>query len=65
MSRDLTAPEQRRLLLDSVRDYLGQLAEEGLEGLPGTPTGRAAAPKAPAREQATSAGGERRLGPRG
>jgi uracil-DNA glycosylase family 4 len=54
MSRDLSAPEQRRLLLDSVRDYLGQLAEEGLEGLPGTSIGRAAAPKAPAREQATS-----------
>lgn len=46
MSRDLSAPEQRRLLLDSVRDYLEQLAEEGLEGLPaGVPT-RAAAPKA-------------------
>ena len=34
MSRDLSAPEQRRLMLDSVRDYLEQLAEEGLEGLP-------------------------------
>ncbi|HEY2524510.1 MAG TPA: uracil-DNA glycosylase family protein [Candidatus Binataceae bacterium] len=34
MSRDLSAPEHRRLLLDSVRDYLSQLAEEGLEGLP-------------------------------
>ena len=34
MSRELSAPEHRRLLLDSVRDYLSQLAEEGLEGLP-------------------------------
>ncbi len=34
MSRDLSAPEHRRLMLDSVRDYLDQLAEEGLEGLP-------------------------------
>jgi uracil-DNA glycosylase len=47
MSRDLSAPEQRRRLLDSVRDYLEQLVEEGLEGLPATPT-RAAAPKAAA-----------------
>jgi DNA polymerase len=46
MSRDLNAPEQRRLLLDSVRDYLEQLAEEGLEGLPATAPTRAAAPKA-------------------
>lgn len=46
MSRDLSAPEQRRLLLDSVRDYLEQLAEEGLEGLPATAPTRAAAPKA-------------------
>ncbi|HVB80931.1 MAG TPA: uracil-DNA glycosylase [Candidatus Binataceae bacterium] len=42
MSRDPTAPERRRLVLDSVRDYLGQLVEEGLEGLPAT----AAAPAA-------------------
>jgi uracil-DNA glycosylase family 4 len=48
MSRDLTAPEQRRLMVDSVRDYLGQLAEEGLEGLPAPTTARAAAPKAAA-----------------
>jgi uracil-DNA glycosylase len=27
-------PPDRRLLLDSVRDYMEQLAEEGLEGLP-------------------------------
>ncbi|MFZ1122641.1 MAG: uracil-DNA glycosylase [Candidatus Binataceae bacterium] len=47
MSRDLSAPEQRRLVLDSVRDYLEQLAEEGLEGLPATTT-RATAPKAAA-----------------
>jgi len=46
MSRDLSAPEQRRLLLDSVRDYLEQLAEEGLEGLPAAAPTRAAAPKA-------------------
>jgi DNA polymerase len=46
MSRDLSAPEQRRLLLDSVRDYPEQLAEEGLEGLPATAPTRAAAPKA-------------------
>jgi uracil-DNA glycosylase len=46
MSRDLSAPEQRHLLLDSVRDYLEQLAEEGLEGLPATVPTRAAAPKA-------------------
>ena len=43
MSRDLSAPEQRRLMLDSVRDYLEQLAEEGLEGLPSTAP-RTAAP---------------------
>ncbi len=48
MSRDLTAPEQRRLVLDSVRDYLEQLAEEGLEGLPAATLARAAAPKASA-----------------
>jgi uracil-DNA glycosylase len=48
MSRDLSAPEQRRLLLDSVRDYLEQLAEEGLEGLPAAATTRAAARKAAA-----------------
>jgi uracil-DNA glycosylase len=48
MSRDLSAPEQRRRLLDSVRDYLEQLAEEGLEGLPATAAPRAAAPKAAA-----------------
>ena len=34
MGRDLSAPESRRLLFDSVRDYLNQLAEEGLTGLP-------------------------------
>lgn len=35
MSRNPAPPERRRgLLLDSIRDYLGQLAEEGLEGLP-------------------------------
>jgi uracil-DNA glycosylase len=33
MGRDPIVPE-RRLLLDSVRDYLAQLAEEGVEGLP-------------------------------
>jgi uracil-DNA glycosylase len=48
MSRDLTAPEHRRIVLDSVRDYLEQLAEEGLEGLPATTPARAAAPKAAA-----------------
>ena len=48
MSRDLPAPEQRRLVLDSVRDYLEQLAEEGLEGLPAAPATRAAAPSAAA-----------------
>jgi DNA polymerase len=48
MSRDLSAPEHRRRLLDSVRDYLEQLAEEGLEGLPATAAPRAAAPKAAA-----------------
>jgi len=46
MSRDLTAPEHRRMVLDSVRDYLEQLAEEGLEGLPATTATRTAAPKA-------------------
>jgi uracil-DNA glycosylase family 4 len=40
MGRDLTPPE-RRLLLDSVRDYLAQLAEEGLEGLPTAAPARA------------------------
>jgi uracil-DNA glycosylase family 4 len=48
MSREHSAPEQRRLLLDSVRDYLEQLAEEGLEGLPATAPTRTAAPKAAA-----------------
>jgi len=48
MSRDPTAPERRRLMLDSVRDYLEQLAEEGLEGLPATATTRAAASQAAA-----------------
>ena len=43
MSRDPTLPEHRRLVLDSIRDYLGQLAEEGLEGLPAPTTIRAAA----------------------
>jgi uracil-DNA glycosylase len=46
MSRDLSAPEQRHLLLDSVRDYLEQLAEEGLEGLPAMAPTRSTAPKA-------------------
>jgi len=49
MGRDLMAPE-RRLLLDSVRDYLAQLAEEGLEGLPaGVPAcaGSGVAPASP------------------
>ena len=54
MSRDLTAPEQRRLMLDSVRDYLGQLAEEGLEGLP-APSAPARAPAAKAAAPAASA----------
>jgi len=36
------------MVLDSVRDYLEQLAEEGLEGLPATATARPAAPKAAA-----------------
>jgi DNA polymerase len=49
MSRDPTLPEQRRLVLDSIRDYLGQLAEEGLEGLPAlTPARSAATQAAPA-----------------
>jgi uracil-DNA glycosylase family 4 len=46
MSRDPTLPEQRRLVLDSIRDYLGQLAEEGLEGLPAPTPARAAATQA-------------------
>jgi uracil-DNA glycosylase family 4 len=46
MSRDPTLPEQRRLVLDSIRDYLGQLAEEGLEGLPAPTPARAAASQA-------------------
>jgi uracil-DNA glycosylase len=57
MSRALTAPEQRRLMLDSVRDYLAQLAEEGLDGLPAPTPARAAAPKAAlAREPAAPDG---------
>jgi uracil-DNA glycosylase len=47
MSRELPAPERRRLVLDSVRDYLEQLAEEGLEGLPTPASTRAAAGEAP------------------
>jgi uracil-DNA glycosylase len=47
MSRDPAPPErQRRLLLDSIRDYLGQLAEEGLEGLPAPAPARLSAPAA-------------------
>jgi uracil-DNA glycosylase family 4 len=46
MSRDPTLPDQRRLVLDSIRDYLGQLAEEGLEGLPAPTPARAAASRA-------------------
>jgi uracil-DNA glycosylase len=46
MSRDPTLPDQRRLVLDSIRDYLGQLAEEGLEGLPAPTPARAAASQA-------------------
>jgi uracil-DNA glycosylase family 4 len=46
MSRDPILPEQRRLVLDSIRDYLGQLAEEGLEGLPAPTPARAAATQA-------------------
>jgi uracil-DNA glycosylase len=45
MSRDPTAPEYRRLVLDSVRDYLAQLAEEGLEGLPAPAPAAASAAK--------------------
>ncbi|HTQ24395.1 MAG TPA: uracil-DNA glycosylase [Candidatus Binataceae bacterium] len=66
MSRDLSAPEHRRLLLDSVRDYLSQLAEEGLEGLPATAARAATAaadkpasvskPPAPAAAAVSSAG---------
>jgi uracil-DNA glycosylase len=48
MRRDLTAPEHRRMVLDSVRDYLEQLAEEGLEGLPAATPARTTAPKAAA-----------------
>src|ERR1700752_4504114 len=55
MSRDLSAPEQRRLLLDSVRDYLEQLAEEGLEGLPAAVTTRAPARQAAAPARAALA----------
>ncbi len=33
MNHEAPSPD-RRLLLDSIRDYLGQLREEGLEGLP-------------------------------
>ncbi len=51
MGRDLMAPA-RRLLLDSVRDYLAQLAEEGLEGLP---TGTASRARAAARDPAPPA----------
>lgn len=35
-------PPDHRLLLDSIRDYVGQLAEEGLEGLPAPGDRRAA-----------------------
>ena len=48
MSRELTAPELRRLMFDSVRDYLAQLAEEGLGGLPAPAAARAVAPQAAA-----------------
>jgi uracil-DNA glycosylase family 4 len=48
MSRELTAPELRRLMFDSVRDYLAQLAEEGLGGLPAPAAVRAVAPQAAA-----------------
>ena len=50
MSREVSAGD-RRLLLDSISDYLAQLAEEGLEGVPNAPSTAAAAP-APAIEPA-------------
>jgi DNA polymerase len=61
MSRDPTLPEQRRLVLDSIRDYLGQLAEEGLEGLPAlTPARSAATQAAPAASPLTIDGASSR-----
>lgn len=40
MAQDPITPE-RRLLIDSIRDYFAQLAEEGIDGLPVTPEARA------------------------
>jgi len=64
MSRELSAPEHRRLLLDSVRDYLSQLAEEGLEGLPASEaiiaagkTASVSKPRASAAAAVSSTGG--------
>lgn len=54
MGRDPISPE-RRLLLDSIRDYLAQLAEEGIEGLPVAPPTRARQTPAPAVSGATAA----------
>jgi uracil-DNA glycosylase family 4 len=62
MSRDLTAPERRRLLFDSVRDYLDQMAEEGMNGLPRSESSQLAAqsagmPQSPASPNAPRYGG--------
>ena len=69
MSRDLSAPEHRRLMLDSVRDYLDQLSEEGLEGLPaerrspGASLPAAARPVARAADAAVAPPASSRLAP--
>ncbi|MGH7913686.1 MAG: uracil-DNA glycosylase [Candidatus Binataceae bacterium] len=55
MSRNPIAPEQRRLVLDSIHDYLEQLVEEGVEGLPTTTRACAAAPKTAAHPVAPAA----------
>jgi uracil-DNA glycosylase len=62
MGRDPITPE-RRLLLDSIRDYLAQLAEEGIEGLPVTTPVRARAAAAMAAPAAISAAESARTAP--
>ena len=66
MSQD-SSPVDRRLLIDSISDYLAQLKEEGLEGIPYDPPAQPAAaarstvaapPKTSARHEPAQAGPE-------
>jgi uracil-DNA glycosylase len=63
MSEDFS-PSERRLLIDSISDYLAQLEEEGLEGVPAAaapaaqPSAIPVPPKPPVRQTKTEAGPE-------